>query len=189
MRKYWLAIERRPHDYIPISWNLSIINDKKDINSLKEIDKLTSSSDETLLKVQLIFEKLLSEEYLHSPLVIIFKENGKTRKLKSAIITMDEKEVLDVSYLYDFLLNNIRQRRIMNRIYNKFKDKKVSDNLKLILENINGYQEYTNDIFVASLSKLFSLPYEEIRELGLFIKRDLEKLLNEEKEIKLAKVE
>ena len=35
MRKYWLAIERRPHDYIPISWNLSIINDKKDINSVK----------------------------------------------------------------------------------------------------------------------------------------------------------
>lgn len=188
MKKYLLAIERRPNDYIPISWNFSFLYNQKDINSLEEIDNLTSSTDETLLKVQFISENLLNEEYLHNPLVIIFEENGKTRKLPSAIVNNDEKKALNIFYIYNFLLNNIRQRKIMNRIYNKFKDKKVSGDLESILKNINNYQEYKNDIFIASLSKLSSLPYEEIRELGLFIKRDLEKLLNEEKEIKLAKV-
>lgn len=188
MRKYLLAIERRPNDYIPISWNFSLLCNQKDINSLEEIDNLTSSTDEILLKVQFISENLLNEEYLHNPLVIIFEENGKTRKLPSAIVNNDEKKALNIFYIYNFLLNNIRQRKIMNRIYNKFKDKKVSDDLDLILKNINNYQEFENAIFVESLSKLSSLSYEEIRELGLFIKRDLEKLLNEEKEIKLAKV-
>ncbi len=188
MKKYLLAIERRPNDYIPISWNLSLLYNQQDINSLEKIDKLTSSTDETLLKVQFISENLLSEECLDKPLVIIFEENERIRKLESSIVTMDEKEVIEPSYIYNFLLNNIRQRKIMNRIYNKFKDKKVSDDLKSILKNINNYQGYKNDIFIANLSKLFSLPYEEIRELGLFIKRNLEMLLNEEKEIKLAKV-
>ena len=105
MKKYLLAIERRPNDYIPISWNLSLLYNQQDINSLEKIDKLTSSTDETLLKVQFISENLLSEECLDKPLVIIFEENERIRKLESSIVTMDEKEVIEPSYIYNFLLN------------------------------------------------------------------------------------
>lgn len=180
MRKYLLAIERNHNDYVPIAWNLSIVNNNQDINSLREIDKLTSSISEDDLKKQFVSENLLSEEYLEKPLVIIFEENGKTRKLPSGVVTMEEKDSVDSSFIYEFLVNNIRRRQLMNRIYNKFKDKKVSSELKVILEKINSFEEYLIDLYMASLSKLFSLFYEEIRELGLFIKRDLEPLLSEE---------
>lgn len=182
MRKYLLAIERNHNDYIPIEWNLSIVNNNQDITSLREIDKLTSSINETVLKVQFISENLLSEEYLEKSLVIIFEENGKKRKLQSSIVTSEEKDTIEINYVYDFLLNNIRRRQVMNRIYNKFKDKNVSPILKAILDNINSFQENSIIRFMDSLTRMPQIPYEELRELSLFIKRDLEVLLEKEKE-------
>lgn len=182
MRKYLLAIERNHNDYIPIEWNLSIVNNIQDITSLEEIDKLTGSISEDDLKSQFILENLLSEDTIEKPLVIIFEENGKTRKLPSGIVTNEEKESLEITSISDFLINNIRRRQLMNRIYNKFKDKDVSPSLKVILDNINSFQKDTIFLFMDSLNMMSQIPYEELRELALFIKRDLESLLEKEKE-------
>lgn len=182
MRKYLLAIERNHNDYLPIEWNLSIVNNSQDITSLEEIDKLTGSISEDDLKSQFISENLLSEDVIEKSLVIIFEENGKTRKLPSGIVTNEEKDSLEITSISDFLINNIRRRQLMNRIYNKFKDKDVSPALKVILDNINGFQKNTIFIFMDNLSKMPQIPYEELRELALFIKRDLEVLLEKEKE-------
>lgn len=182
MRKYLLAIERNHNDYIPIEWNLSIVNNSQNITSLEEIDKLTGSISEDDLKSQFVSENLLSEDVIEKPLVIIFEENGKTRKLLSGIVTNEEKDSLEITSISDFLINNIRRRQLMNRIYNKFKDKDVSPVLKVILDNINGFQKDTIFLFMDSLSRMPQIPYEELRELALFIKRDLEVLLEKEKE-------
>lgn len=186
MKKYLLAIERRPHDYIPLSWNLSIVNNCQDITSLEEIDKLTGSIAEDELKTQFLSENIISEDVIDKPFVIIFEENGKTRKLSSGIVTNEEKESLAITSLNDFLINNIRRRQLMNRIYNKFKDKDISPALKVILENINGFQKDTIFRFMDSLNMMSQIPYEELRELALFIKRDLEVLLEKEEERILA---
>lgn len=182
MRKYLLAIERNHNDYIPIEWNLSLVNNSQDITSLEEIDKLTGSISEDALKSQFISENLLSEDVIEKPLAIIFEENGKTRKLSSGIVTTEEKESLEITNISDFLINNIRRRQLMNRIYNKFKDKDVSPALKIVLNNINGFQENFIFRFMDSLNMMSQIPYEELRELALFIKRDLESLLEKEKE-------
>lgn len=182
MRKYLLAIERNHNDYIPIEWNLSIVNNSQNITSLEEIDKLTGSISEDDLKSQFVSENLLSEDVIEKPLVIIFEENGKTRKLLSGIVTNEEKDSLEIISISDFLINNIRRRQLMNRIYNKFKDKDVSPVLKVILDNINDFQKDTIFLFMDSLSRMPQIPYEELRELALFIKRDLEVLLEKEKE-------
>lgn len=182
MRKYLLAIERNHNDYIPIEWNLSIVNNNQDITSLREIDKLTSSISEDYLKKQFISEKLLSEDTIEKSLVIIFEENGKKRKLSSGIVTMEEKDSIENSYVYDFIINNIRRRQIMNRIYNKFKDKDVSPALKEVLDNINSFQENSIIRLIESLARMSQISYEELRELALFVKRALEPLLSEEQE-------
>lgn len=182
MRKYLLALERNHNDYIPIEWNLSLVNNSQDITSLEEIDKLTGSIAEDELKTQFLSENILSEDVIDKPFVIIFEENGKTRKLSSGIVTNEEKESLEMTSLTDFLINNIRRRQLMNRIYNKFKDKDVSSEFKIILDNINGFQKNMIFKFMDSLSMMSQVPYEELRELALFIKRDLEILLEKEKE-------
>ena len=183
--RYFLALERNVNDYYPIDWHLSIIKPigLQNIDDLLEIDKLTSQMDEHALKQIFVEDGLLEEHELSKNLVIIFKEKEKTRKLDDGILLPGEKEGLTPEYISNFILKNANNKEMMNLIYTQFCTKAISKEFRGLLDGINYRGTDSSVQFVISLQNLQKMSYNEIRKLGLYIKRKLEPIVIVDKDV------
>lgn len=183
--RYFLAIERKPNDFDPIDLSLSIVKpvDAKNTTDLITIDQLTLQIEEQALKQTFFEDGLIEEEELPKNLVIIFREKEKTRKLQEGILLPGEEEALHLEYISDFILKNLSDKELMNWLYTQFNSKEISPEFRNLINGINSHETDFSIQMINSLQNLRKMSYNEIRKLGLYIKRKLEPTISVEKEV------
>lgn len=186
MKNYLLAIERNPHDYMPIPWHLTNLYNDEVITSLEGIDSFTSKMDEETLKQELISESIIDEDMKNNPFVIIFEDNKKIRKLQYGPCFIDEYNAIEFETIVNYIIKNLNNKQLINRIYNAFNNKNYSKELEDILNILNEQSEYSVIQIINHLQNIDTIPYNDIRSLGLFINRTLSNIENLENVNKLT---
>ena len=153
---YYLVVEARPREFMPIDINILEGTSNKFYNSLELIDMFTKKySYEEIMKM-VLENNLLPLNYLNGSLCIINNKNYRFQ-----LLTKDNNMSID-----EFFFNNINDKQIMNKFYNIFlkyvKDDEIITKLKkyLIEKNIVGILEI-----------LYSLNYEKIRSIYLYLEK------------------
>ena len=149
---YFLVLEKRPKDFMPI--NIQLINKDQKTNyfTLQNIDNFTRNYTSLEIKDLIKENNLVTEDYLKGNLWII-NEN----KYRYPVFTKDIKLSID-----NFLLKNIHNKQIMNKFINIY-SKYSKENLDLLKENIQ--KEKVANI----LQILFSLDYLSIRNIYFYL--------------------
>ena len=134
---YYLVVEARPREFMPIDINILEGTSNKFYNSLELIDMFTKKySYEEIMKM-VLENNLLPLNYLNGSLCIINNKNYRFQ-----LLTKDNNMSID-----EFFFNNINDKQIMNKFYNIFlkyvKDDEIITKLKkyLIEKNIVGILE------------------------------------------------
>ena len=149
--KYYLAIETKPNNYFPLNLlDLKIFN--KTSNKIEEIDSLTLKYTKREI-MEAIKEANLLEIYYDMPLVIIYVEKEKTRKVEA--LTKDNS--FD---MWNNLKENYQDKNYCNRIINFLKNKIPEDTLNT-LKNNKG-----QEMFLKIISEL---PYFTERKLYFYL--------------------
>lgn len=149
--KYYLAIETKPNNYFPLNLlDLKIFN--KTSNKIEEIDSLTLKYTKREI-MEAIKEANLLEIYYDMPLVIIYVEKEKTRKVEA--LTKDNS--FD---MWNNLKENYQDKNYCNRIIN-FLNNKISEDALNTLKNNKG-----QEMFLKIISEL---PYFTERKLYFYL--------------------
>ena len=107
---YYLVVEARPREFMPIDINILEGTSNKFYNSLELIDMFTKKySYEEIMKM-VLENNLLPINFLNGSLCIINNKNYRFQ-----LLTKDNNMSLD-----DFFFNNINDKQIMNKFYNIF---------------------------------------------------------------------
>ena len=169
---YFLALERRPFDYMPINLALLDIGNGVNYNSIYDIDIFTRAFSKEEIIESVKRANIVTDEYLSGSLYIVELEDGKAKyKHKYKALTSD---ILDNFNLVNFIYNNVNNKNIMNSIIVK-----CSNLLKeqtSIITNLK--QAIANEDVKELIRLLCELPYDVVRELSLYI---VEKYNKEEK--------
>ena len=149
---YFLVLEKRPKDFMPI--NIQIINKDQKTNylTIQNIDNFTRNYTSLEIKDLIKQNNLVTEDYLNGNLWVI-NEN----KYRYPVFTKDINLSMD-----DFLIKNINNKQLMNKFINIY-SKYSKENLDLLKENIQ--KEKVANI----LQILFSLDYLSIRNIYFYI--------------------
>jgi len=149
--KYYLAIETKPNNYFPLNLlDLKIFN--KTSNKIEEIDSLTLKYTKKEIMEAIKEANLLEIDY-DMPLVIIYVEKEKTRKVEA--LTKDNS--FD---MWESLKENYQDKNYCNKIIN-FLNNKISDDTLNILKNNKGQEEF--------LKIISELPYFTERKLYFYL--------------------
>ncbi|MCI9281472.1 MAG: hypothetical protein HFI49_04390 [Bacilli bacterium] len=149
--KYYLAIETKPNNYFPLNLlDLKIFN--KTSNKIEEIDSLTLKYTKKEIMEAIKEANLLEIDY-DMPLVIIYIEKEKTRKVEA--LTKDNS--FD---MWNNLKENYQDKNYCNRIINFLKNKIPEDTLNT-LKNNKG-----QEMFLKIISEL---PYFTERKLYFYL--------------------
>lgn len=149
--KYYLAIETKPNNYFPLNLlDLKIFN--KTSNKIEEIDSLTLKYTKKEIMEAIKEANLLEIDY-DMPLVIIYVEKEKTRKVEA--LTKDNS--FD---MWNNLKENYQDKNYCNRIINFLKNKIPEDTLNT-LKNNKG-----QEMFLKIISEL---PYLTERKLYFYL--------------------
>ena len=149
--KYYLAIETKPNNYFPINLlDTKIFN--KNTTKIEELDSLTLKYTKKEI-IDAIKEANLLEVNYDMPLVIIYVEKDKTRKV----------EALTKDYTFDMwqnLKDNYKDKNYCNKIINFLNNKISSGELNKIKQN-KGSENF--------LSIINELPYFIERKLYFYL--------------------
>ena len=149
--KYYLAIETKPNNYFPLNLlDLKIFN--KTSNKIEEIDSLTLKYTKKEIMEAIKEANLLEIDY-DMPLVIIYIEKEKTRKVEA--LTKDNS--FD---MWNNLKENYQDKNYCNRIINFLMNKIPEDTLNT-LKNNKG-----QEMFLKIISEL---PYFTERKLYFYL--------------------
>lgn len=149
--KYYLAIETKANNYFPLNLlDLKIFN--KTSNKIEEIDSLTLKYTKKEIMEAIKEANLLEIDY-DMPLVIIYIEKEKTRKVEA--LTKDNS--FD---MWNNLKENYQDKNYCNRIINFLKNKIPEDTLNT-LKNNKG-----QEMFLKIISEL---PYFTERKLYFYL--------------------
>lgn len=137
--KYILVIELLPGDFMPVSPNILIHDDKINFNMIENIDRFTYNLDEEEIFDLIKKENIVPENYLNGKLKIINK-----RKYRFPILTKNNKY-----YFSDFVKDYIDNKQIMNKLVNIFNKYKKED--VIILKRFIDDKDYKsiNNLFMA----------------------------------------
>ncbi len=116
-RKYVLAIKRNNNDYLPLEWHLTPFYHGQDLSTLEGIDSFTKQITEVGLLESLVDLNILNIQEMFMNFVIIFQEKGRIRELKDGTLFADTPILLEDELIY-FILNNMHDKKLINRIYN-----------------------------------------------------------------------
>lgn len=178
--QYQLALRNGKNNYQPMEYQ-ELLNEKEENfnpHELENIDNFTKQyNNQSELKQTLLMANFLENDDLDKELVIIFKEKGKFREVEEGICY---KNSLTTKEIIAFLLKNILNPQILNKIYNKFRNVKNPSSyfLKLleVLKNVKKAQE--SDL--KNIYGIILLEYIEKRNLGLYISYEFCDILNKE---------
>lgn len=149
--KYYLAIETNPNNYFPLNLlDLKIFN--KTSNKIEEIDSLTLKYTKKEIMEAIKEANLLEIDY-DMPLVIIYVEKEKTRKVEA--LTKDNS--FD---MWNNLKENYQDKNYCNKIIN-FLNKKITEDTLNTLKNNKG-----QEMFLKIISEL---PYLTERKLYFYL--------------------
>ncbi len=149
--KYYLAIETKPNNYFPLNLlDIKLFN--KTSNKIEEIDSLTLKYTKREIMEAIKEANLLEIDY-DMPLVIIYVEKEKTRKVEA--LTKDNS--FD---MWESLKENYQDKNYCNKIIN-FLNNKISDDTLNILKNNKGQEEF--------LKIISELPYFTERKLYFYL--------------------
>ena len=149
--KYYLAIETKPNNYFPLNLlDLKIFN--KTSNKIEEIDSLTLKYTKREIMEAIKEANLLEIDY-DMPLVIIYVEKEKTRKVEA--LTKDNS--FD---MWNNLKENYQDKNYCNKIIN-FLNKKITEDTLNTLKNNKG-----QEMFLKIISEL---PYLTERKLYFYL--------------------
>ena len=149
--KYYLAIETKPNNYFPINLlDVKIFN--KTTDKIEEIDSLTLKYTKEEI-VNAIKEANLLEVNYDMPLVIVYVEKEKTRKVEA--LTKDNS--FD---MWQKLKDNYQDKNYCNKIINFLNNKIFEKELNELKEN-KGQEEF--------LRIISELPYFIERKLYFYL--------------------
>lgn len=150
--KYYLAVETKPNNYFPIHlFDLKIFGNE-DTTRLEKIDALTLKFTKKEI-MKSIWEANLLEVQDSMPLVIIYNEKSKPRKVKAL--------TKDISFhMWDFMKENYSDKNFQNKIINFFHHK-ISDEE---LEKIKNTTDMTS-----FLKEISQLSYMNQRKLYFYL--------------------
>ena len=149
--KYYLAIETKPNNYFPLNLlDLKIFN--KTSNKIEEIDSLTLKYTKKEIMEAIKEANLLEIDY-DMPLVIIYVEKEKTRKVEA--LTKD-----NIFDMWNNLKENYQDKNYCNKIIN-FLNKKITEDTLNTLKNNKG-----QEMFLKIISEL---PYLTERKLYFYL--------------------
>ena len=149
--KYYLAIENKTNNYFPLNLlDFKIFN--KTSNKIEEIDSLTLKYTKKEIMEAIKEANLLEIDY-DMPLVIIYVEKEKTRKVEA--LTKDNS--FD---MWNNLKENYQDKNYCNKIIN-FLNKKITEDTLNTLKNNKG-----QEMFLKIISEL---PYLTERKLYFYL--------------------
>lgn len=149
--KYYLAIETKPNNYFPINLlDVKIFN--KTTDKIEEIDSLTLKYTKEEI-INAIKEANLLEVNYDMPLVIVYVEKEKTRKVEA--LTKDNS--FD---MWQKLKDNYQDKNYCNKIIN-FLNNKISEKELNELKENKGQEEF--------LRIISELPYFIERKLYFYL--------------------
>ena len=164
---YYLVVEARPKEFMPIDINILEGTNNLPYNSLELIDMFTKKySYEEIMKM-VLENNLLPINFLNGRLCIINNKNYRYQ-----ILTKDDNMSID-----EFFFNNINDKQIMNKFYNIFSKYVKEDGTILKLKK---YLMEKN--IVGILEILYSLNYEKIKSIYLYLEK-----INVKTEIRVLK--
>ncbi len=149
---YFLVLEKRPKDFMPININIIARDNSHIYSSLQNIDEFTRKYTSDEIKDMIKENNLVTDDYLEGNLCVI-NEN----KYRYKLFTKDVNMSMDT-----FLLDNIKNKQIMNKFVNIY--------LKYTNDNINELKEaIKNGHINIILQILFNLDYETIRNIYFYL--------------------
>lgn len=154
-----LAIKINNNYYFPLSSEFIDIISESDLDSLEHIDEFTNNITLEELYDSVVRSNIIDKNSLiNSEFVIIVQEGKKTRELM--IHTKDDTEFQNFN-CFEYLLENIHDKNIINQINNFFKSKKY------LSEDIHTFVDYIKyDIDENLLETLYlNLDYSDRRLL------------------------
>lgn len=166
--KYLLAIKRGNNDYLPLEWHLTRYYNNEDLTSLEGIDKFTKR----ITRQELITEALalnmidLDERYIDFS--IIYPKGNKFNELKEGCIFKDDLNILDEDFILSYIVTNLDNKAILNKISNLCKGK--TDDIKIIefkylLKNINLFVSEDKRKVIKALQIFKDISYENRRSI------------------------
>lgn len=182
MNNYLLAIRNNDGDYYPVRWELTPMRyfqskeEQGQAPSLEVIDRYTAFHEADTLIEELLRLGAIDVEHQDKPLVIIYYDEGKKREVTNGVLYEQEAEVINSATIKDFILNNMQEKAILNKVYNKFANREEnSPTLNAIMYLLNRIEYVGRNLynFKIALAEIDELPYLERRNLGLYIKRNL----------------
>lgn len=167
-RIYVLAIKRNNNDYLPLEWHLTPLYKGQNLSTLEGIDSYTKSISEVDLLKTLTELNILSLEERFESFAIIYQEKGRIRELKDGTIFLNTP-ILKEDELINFILNNMSDKKLINRIYNvctTIKEQNTElEKFKLSLNNLNLLYERNPQAPEIALSILKQIPYDIKRSI------------------------
>jgi len=180
INKYSLSLMRGKNNYLPIDWVRLSNNNQSSLYSLHDIDEYTSNITKEDLLNDLLSNNLITENEVECPIVIILYENGASRILHEGPCFIEDKEYLDRNNIKNYIIENIYDRQLINKIYNYIKNTKDQATLNFAnLLNYSGEILKSNGeigyIAICDLIKGYirNLDYSYLRKLGMYISKNL----------------
>ena len=178
--KYYLVIKKAHNNYLPIDIEKLINLPDYKLTTIEGIDSFTINyEDEMALKDYLLSVNFIDEEESSKDLEIIYYENGGIRQLEYGPIFKKHLEVFDSEFLISFLIKLTDNPLATNRIFNAFsKQKNKSDIFQIVLDVLKNVKRSKDENKIKNIYYLRFLPYEEKRQLTLFIYNSFYDMIN-----------
>ena len=178
--QYQLVMKQGRDNYQPFDLEMLSEFSKQQLTTLEGIDAFTSqfSNQESIKKV-LLDANFIEADQLANELKIIFFENGRIREYKYGLCYRYNISFLNQDTIKNFIQQNFNNPQVLNKIYNEFSHKKdKSIYLEAILELLKNVKKFPNKDVINYID---ILPYNEKRNLGMYIFTTFGKnLLNED---------
>lgn len=167
-RKYVLAIKRNNNDYLPLEWHLTPFYNGQDMSTLAGIDNFTRSIKKVDLIITITELNLYGLNELFRDFVIIYQEKGRIRELKDGVIFSND-DVISSQELIDFILSNMSDKKLINRIYNicaSIKEESIGlEKFKLALNNLDFFKNNNPEAPRLALASINEMSYDVRRSL------------------------
>lgn len=181
MVQYFLALKDEL-SYSPIL--LGDSNSKK--SSLEIIDEYTKNYNEDELIKYFIEKGLAKEKDIGKELVILYEKKDCFAEIEDGILTKNEKDAVDLNYIAAFLIESLQKRENLQLLIEKYEKRILSKHTQELIETLKNIDNISIISFALNLVKLRSIPYEEIRMLGIYIYRNIGFRLQKEEGPKLT---
>lgn len=162
---YYLVVEARPREFMPIDINILAGTTGMDYSSIEAIDAFTKRFTIDEIRDLIIENNLLPENFLNGTICII-----NERSFRFKVFTKDSSLSLN-----DYARDNISDKRLMNKLFNIFLKYVNEPELINQLRTFIGMQNADGVLSVLSF-----LDYNVIRNIYFYI----ENTMKEDKEDK-----